>query len=158
MAEQYSTIWTHVRVCVLSCFSRVQFFVTLWAVAHQSPLSMELSRREYWSGLPCPPPGGPPHPGIEPRSSTAPALQGYVVTLYLFIHSTVSRHLVHFHLSVMVNSAVMNLHVSQVCLTLSSLHLFCLHLGLKHHLQDSTHHSTLCPLQSTFRLTSRMTF
>jgi len=26
------------------------------------------SRQEYWSGLPCPPPGDPPNPGIEPRS------------------------------------------------------------------------------------------
>ena len=31
--------------------------VTLWTVAHQAPLSMGLSRQEYWSGLPCPPPG-----------------------------------------------------------------------------------------------------
>ena len=38
-------------------------------VAHWAPLSMEL---EYWSGLPCPPPGDLPNPGIEPRS---PALQ-----------------------------------------------------------------------------------
>ena len=31
---------------------------TPWAVAHQAPLSMGFSRQEYWSGLPCPPPGG----------------------------------------------------------------------------------------------------
>ena len=36
------------------------------------PLSMEFSRQEYWSELPCPPPGELPDPGIEPRS---PALQ-----------------------------------------------------------------------------------
>ena len=38
-----------------------------------SPLgfsSMGFSRQEYWSGLPCPPPGDFPHPGIEPRSPT----------------------------------------------------------------------------------------
>ena len=28
------------------------------------------SRQEYWSGLPCPPPGDLPNPGIEPRSPT----------------------------------------------------------------------------------------
>ena len=44
-------------LCVLSRFSRVQLFATLWTVAHQAPLSMEFSRQEYWSGLPCPPPG-----------------------------------------------------------------------------------------------------
>ena len=46
--------------------------VTPWAVAHQAHLSMEFSRQEYWSGLPCPPPGDLPNLGIEPKS---PALQ-----------------------------------------------------------------------------------
>ena len=45
------------HVCLLSCFSCVLLFATLWTVAHQAPLSMGLSRQEYWSGLPCPPPG-----------------------------------------------------------------------------------------------------
>ena len=43
-------------------------FVTLWAVEAQAPLSMEFSRQEYWSGLPCPSPGDLPNPGIESRS------------------------------------------------------------------------------------------
>ena len=43
--------------CVLSHFSHVQLFVTPWTVARQAPLSMGFSRQEYWSGLPCPPPG-----------------------------------------------------------------------------------------------------
>ena len=50
----------------------VQFFVTPWTVARQAPLSMEFSRQEYWSGLPCPSLGDLPHPGIKPGS---PALQ-----------------------------------------------------------------------------------
>ena len=54
--------------CMLSHFSRVQLCVTLWAVAGQAPLSMRFSRQEYWSGLPCPPPGDLPDAGIEPRS------------------------------------------------------------------------------------------
>ena len=37
-------------------------------VAYQSPLSMGFSRQEYWSGLPFPPPGDLPNPGIEPGS------------------------------------------------------------------------------------------
>ena len=44
-------------VCLLSCFSRVWLFATLWTVACQIRLSMGFSRQEYWSGLPCPPPG-----------------------------------------------------------------------------------------------------
>ena len=42
--------------CMLSHFSRVQPFATLWTVAHQAPLSMGFSRQEYWSGLPFPSP------------------------------------------------------------------------------------------------------
>ena len=37
--------------------SHVLLFVTLWTVAHQTPLSMKFSRQEYWSGLPLPSPG-----------------------------------------------------------------------------------------------------
>ena len=41
-----------------------------WTVAHQAPLSIEFSRQEYWSGLPCPSPGDLPDPGMEPGSPT----------------------------------------------------------------------------------------
>ena len=58
--------------CVLSCFSRVQLFVSLWTVVNQAPLSMGFSRQEYWSGLPFPPSGNLSDPGIKPGS---PALQ-----------------------------------------------------------------------------------
>ena len=44
-------------------------------IARQAPLSMGFCRQEYWSGLPCPPPGHLPDPGIEPTSSASPALQ-----------------------------------------------------------------------------------
>ena len=53
---------------MLSCFSHVRLFETQWTVACQAPLSMGFSRQEYWSGLPCPPPGNLPDPGIEPLS------------------------------------------------------------------------------------------
>ena len=46
--------------------------VTPWTVAHQAPLSMEFSRQEYWRGLPFPPPGDLPNPGIE---TVSPSLQ-----------------------------------------------------------------------------------
>ena len=49
-------------------------------VAHQAPLSMEFSRQEYWSMLPCPPPGSLPDPGIEPTSLMSPALAGELFT------------------------------------------------------------------------------
>ena len=53
---------------MLSHFSHVWLFATLWTVAHQIPQSMGFSGQEYWSGLPCPPPGDLPDPGIEPTS------------------------------------------------------------------------------------------
>ena len=63
-----------VCACVLSDFSHVQLLVTPWTVASQATLSMGFSRQEYRSGLPCPPPGDLPDPGIEPTSLTsAPA-------------------------------------------------------------------------------------
>ena len=65
------------HACMLSCFTCVQPFVTLWTVACQAPLSLGFSRQEYWSGLPCPPPGDLPNPGIEPAS---PALAGRFFT------------------------------------------------------------------------------
>ena len=43
-------------------------FITPWTVARREPLSMRFSRQEYWSGLPCPPPGVLPDPGTEPES------------------------------------------------------------------------------------------
>ena len=58
-------------MCVLSHFSNVQLFATLWTRARQAPLSMGFSRQEYWSGVPCPPPGDLPNPGINPTSLTS---------------------------------------------------------------------------------------
>ena len=65
-----------VHACMLSCFSHVWLFVTLWTEAHQAPLSMEFPRQGYWSGLPSPPPRDLPDPGIKPMSLMSPALAG----------------------------------------------------------------------------------
>ena len=56
--------------------SHVQLFATLWTVTCQAPLSLGFSRQEYWNGLPCPPPGNLPNPGVEPTSLATPALAG----------------------------------------------------------------------------------
>ena len=62
----------HVHSVTSSC---VWLSVTLWTIALQVPLSMEFSRQEYWSGLPCPPPGDLLDPGIELMSPVSPELQ-----------------------------------------------------------------------------------
>ena len=62
----------HVCPCVCICahlLSHVCLVATSGTVTRQAPLSMEFSRQEYWSGLPVPPPGDPPDPGIEPGVS-----------------------------------------------------------------------------------------
>ena len=73
--EQELCLSICVSVCVPSHFSHVWLCATLWPVAPQAPLSMEVSRQEYWSGSPCPPPGDLPNPGIKHVSLTSPALQ-----------------------------------------------------------------------------------
>ena len=72
----YTYLQRNTCACVLSRFSCVQLFVILQTVARQAPPSMGFSRKEYWSGLPCPPPGDLPDPGIEPSSLVSPALTG----------------------------------------------------------------------------------
>ena len=65
-------LYLWIRLSEVKSLSRVQLFATPWTVAYQAPRSMGFSRQEYWSGLPFPPPGDLPNPGIEPGS---PALK-----------------------------------------------------------------------------------
>ena len=75
-----------VHRCGLQCMevksesaSSIWLSATLWAAARQAFLPMGFSRQEYWSGLPLPPPGFLPGPGVEPRS---PALAGRFFTVW----------------------------------------------------------------------------
>ena len=74
--DQFSTTVFYGNTGVLSHFSHVRLFATPWTVAHQALLSLGFSRQEHWSGLPCPPPGDLPNPGIEAASLMSPALAG----------------------------------------------------------------------------------
>ena len=60
----------------LSC---ILLFATVRTVACQAPLSRADFLQEYWSGLPFPPPGDLPDPGIKPVSSASPALAGGIL-------------------------------------------------------------------------------
>ena len=64
-------------LCTLACqrIRCVWLFATLWTVPRQAPLALGLSRQEYGSGLPCPPPGDLPDLGFEPKSLISPALE-----------------------------------------------------------------------------------
>ena len=66
------------KTCIYEIFlvlgkslSRVRLSETPWTIAYQAPPFMELSRQEYWSGLPFPSPRDLPDPRIEPGSSTS---------------------------------------------------------------------------------------
>ena len=67
---------SHPSLWVLSHFSHVWLFVTLWTAACQAPLFMGFSRQGYWSGLPFPSPGDLPQLGVELGSLKSPALAG----------------------------------------------------------------------------------
>ena len=96
-----SKVLSYIHMCVCVCvlalvteLSCVWLFVTPWTVACQAPLSIGFSKQKYQSGLPCPPPGNLPNPGIRPGS---PALQAdsslskhpgkpIYIYMYLYIH------------------------------------------------------------------------
>ena len=70
----------YIYICMLSHFSHVRLFVTVWTVAHQVPLSIGFSKQEYWSGLPGPPPGIFPTQGLNPSHYVSCIAGGFFTT------------------------------------------------------------------------------
>ena len=72
ISDQVQLYWPGYPLCMLCMLSHFshpsRLCGTRWTVACQAPLSLGFSRQEYWSGLPCLPPGNVPDPGIEPVS------------------------------------------------------------------------------------------
>ena len=91
MVLNESVKWVPLCAWVLSCFSHVWLFVTLWTAAYQTSLSMGLSRKEHGSGLPYSPPGYLPNPGTEPAAQQADSLPlSHWGSLNPFIHNVIS--------------------------------------------------------------------
>ena len=100
----FSSLSRGLCACILSHFSCFQLFATPWTVALLAPLSMGCSRQEYYSGLPCPPSGDLPDPGIKPLSLRTPELAGGffttsgswevppIVPVEKFFHSDQKQH------------------------------------------------------------------
>ena len=103
-------------MCALSRFSHVRLFETLWTVAHQAPLSMGFSRQEYWSGLPCPPPGDLPDPRTEPRSLLSPELAGRffststTLAVFIILFSSVKSSISFFSVMVLLHNSLHSLN------------------------------------------------
>ena len=79
-------LYIYIHIYIYTCISAKSLqscltLATLWTVAYQAPLPMGFSRQEYWSGLPCPPPGDLPNPGAILTSLAAPALQAVSLLL-----------------------------------------------------------------------------
>ena len=72
--------WNHPWGEYLCASSVVSDSLTSWTTALQDPLSTKVSRQEYWSRLPCPPPGALPDAGIELESLVSPELAGRFFT------------------------------------------------------------------------------
>ena len=79
--------------CVLSCFDWVKLCVTTWTVACQTPLSMEFSRQEYWSGVPFPRLGDFPNTWIEAACFLYPAWTGRFFTISAACYTLGALHL-----------------------------------------------------------------
>ena len=62
-------------IIYIQLLSHAWLFSTHWTVSLQAPLSMGLSRQEYWSRLPFSSPQDLPDPGVEPSCPESPALQ-----------------------------------------------------------------------------------
>ena len=93
----------HLRSCSFALMlNSGQLLAIPWTVAGQVPLSAGFSRQEYWSGLPVPPPGDLPHPGIEPRSLVSPTLARWVLyhsatwEAYTHTHTHTHTHTQHY--------------------------------------------------------------
>ena len=80
---RFLTLGSHVYLvfplfmCVLS---HVRLFATPQSVACQAPLPLGFPKKEYWSGLPFPPPGDLPDSGFKPVSLASPTLGGRFCT------------------------------------------------------------------------------
>ena len=88
----------------------LQLFVTPWTIALQAPLSMEFYRQEYWSGLPCPPPGDLLNPGVEPES-LKPSVDIFIYkSVYMLIQAFSFTSL--YHVSPLVTINLFSMSVS----------------------------------------------
>ena len=74
-----TTLWK--QFSSVQLLSHARLFATIQTETHQAPLSLGLSRQEYWRVLPYNSPGDLPNPGIKPVIPTSPAIAGRFFTI-----------------------------------------------------------------------------
>ena len=97
----------YMHACILNCFSCVRLFTTLWTVAQQAPLSVEILQARILEWVAMPSSRDLPTPGIKPRSPTLqadslppdpprkPSKNSLICPLYISIcHASHSMHLI----------------------------------------------------------------
>ena len=105
IAKNKWTLCAKMHACIPSCFTHVVLFMT--PRAHQAPLFMGFSRQEYWSRLPCLPPGDLPDSRIELASLMSSALAGVFFT-------TTTIWETHFQRCLMSNCWVIHKHMKDL--------------------------------------------
>ena len=105
MVHRLQIVITCVCVCVCVCAESCPMLSNPMDCTPQAPLSIGFSRQEYWSGLPFPPPGDLPYPGIKPLSSV---LGGFFITepLRACSHLISGSTLQIFNLTVLIVSGI----------------------------------------------------
>ena len=76
----FPSLFLSLSLNTVLCLVMSNSFATPWPEAHQAPLPMEVSRQEYWSGVPFPTAGDLPNPRVKPTSLVSPALAGEFFT------------------------------------------------------------------------------
>ena len=72
----FVTLLLIIKCMCMQSYSSSQILLQLsQTAARQAPLPMGFSRQQYWSGLPCPPPGDLPDPGTDPHLLCLPPRQ-----------------------------------------------------------------------------------
>ena len=128
----------------LSHLSCVQLFATPWTVAYQAPRSMGFSRQEYQSGLPCPPPGDLPNPGIECTFLTSPAFADVFFTTSATWKAQLKNYFSSMWLEIILCKTSIPLNLFRLVLWPS---IWSIMENLPHVIENNLHYVVTCSVQ-----------
>ena len=115
--------------CLLSHFSCVQLFATLWTIARHASQSMEFSRQKCWTRLACPSSGDLPDPRTEPKSPESPALQSDSLLLSHHGSPYYSLILLKLHFTEATQAIIITLHYQNSLLSSLPISIYIFYLS-----------------------------